>query len=140
MNVGPNRMRFLTIAAILTCAVGSSFAGSATADAGARADQLHPFGASAKRPPWFPVYAFSVSCGAVPRRIRLTERAFANGRHIRALDRFRGPTIVMSQQPPPGGIFAVWFQRSDFNQHLLSATVARYGSVQLHVTAVSTDA
>jgi hypothetical protein len=102
---------------------------------------LHPFGASAKRPPWYPLFAFSVSsCSALPCRIRLTERAFANGRHVRALDRLRGPTIVMPQQPAPGRFFAVWFQRSDFDQRRLSDAVNRYGSVQFRVTAFLTDA
>jgi hypothetical protein len=133
-------MRFLIVGVITVCAVSVSFVGQAAADSSTPADQLRPFGASVDRPPWFPVYAFSVSCSALPCSVRLTERAFAQGRHIAGLDRLHDPAIVMNRQPPPGQVFAVWFQRTDFDQHLLSAAVARYGSVQIHMTALSTDA
>jgi hypothetical protein len=46
----------------------------------------------------------------------------------------------MPQQPPPGKVFAVWFQSRDLNQRLLAEDVNRYGSVQLQMKAVSTDA
>jgi hypothetical protein len=102
-------------------------------------DALRPYGTSAMRPPYSRIYVFSVSCAAFPCKIRLTETASARRRRLRRLDRLNGPEIIMNPDPD-GGLFAVWFQRSDFNQYLLASAVRRYGSVQLNAVAVLTDA
>ncbi len=51
------------------CLVGEAPASSAPGD------QLRAYGVRVNRPQWYPLYAFSVSCSALPCRIQLTERA-----------------------------------------------------------------
>jgi len=96
-------------------------------------DALKNFGASSKTPPYFRLYAFTTTCAALPCRIKLTERAFAGHRRLPRLDKTRLPMIVQ-RSIPKKGVYAVWFQRHDFDESLLAADIKRYGAVELRVT------
>lgn len=107
--------------------------------AAAPGDQLTSFGPGRIRLPYSRIYAFTVSCSVLPCTIQLTQAPFGGKHRLWRLRDLHNAPIVMSSQPGPGSLFAVWWVRSDFDQALLGADVSRYGSVVLRVKAVLTD-
>lgn len=100
-------------------------------------DTLANYGPSTIHVPYARLYAFSISCAALPCRITLSERATAGGRPSPGLGISNGAPVVMNEQPK---LYAVWFVPSELKQKLLGSTLKRYGSVTLHVTGTLTDA
>ena len=78
--------------------------------------------------PYSKIYAFRAQCAAVPCTIRLTQRFYARGRSLGNLRELRPGPIVMQRQPSPGQLFLTWYAPADFNQSLLQADLAKYGS------------
>jgi hypothetical protein len=101
-----------------------------------RPDELAVSGPGDVRLPHSKIELYSVSCGAPPCRIKLTERAFVRRKHIAGLDRRNLPPIIEGG----GGGYAVSFAQSELRQTLLRQTIARYGSLVLHFTATMTNA
>jgi hypothetical protein len=112
---------------------------------------LASYGASHVEVPTSRVYAFSASCAALPCTVRLTKRAYAGGKRIRALEPTTGPPIEMTEAPvrlteeqiaegAEPSVFVVWFSPSDLRHDLLVSALNRYGSVKLEVHATITDA
>lgn len=101
-------------------------------------DKLAFFGASHKRPMYFPLYTFSTLCTSAPCRITLSEQTFVRGRHVSKLDaKPTGP--IVERTTPKRGIFAVWFQQKDFEEKSLTSAISKYGSASVHVNAVMKD-
>ena len=119
---------------------GSVWTGHPVGAAAAPRDQLTAFGPARIHLPYTRIFAFSVSCAAVPCTINLTEAAFAGKLRLRGLRDLLPANIPMRHQPGPGGIFATWYTRGDFNQTVLAADVKRYGSVTFKMNGVLSDA
>jgi len=82
---------------------------------------------------------YSVLCAAPPCHIRLTERAYAAGRHVPALDDQSLSPLLQSAATYDGS-YAVAFREGAAFRALLKSAIARHGSVVLHFTGTVIDA
>ncbi len=133
-----NRFHALVAAVAIAGVSGTGAVAKAAISTGG--DALTPYGPARVSVPYNRIYAFRVTCAAVPCRILLNQRFYAGGHRLTRLREHLPKPIVMQQQPPAGSLFATWYTRADFKQLLLKADLAKYGSLTLKLTGTMTDA
>jgi hypothetical protein len=98
-------------------------------------DELDVLGPARLRASAAPIDVYSATCAAPPCRVELSERAFAAGRDIPALDADLPSTIDRRSSPT-----VVALPQGALDEALLERTIRSYGSVALHFTSTVTDA
>jgi hypothetical protein len=130
--------RAIAVTAAVVVLLGTAAAAAAATSTGS--DALTPYGSGRVAVPYKRIYAFRVRCAAVPCKISLSQRFYADGRPLPLLRELRPGPIVMRQQPSPGQPWVTWYTPADFNQTMLDADLVRFGRVTLRLSATMADA